>query len=139
LSEKTEKLESTLPAASSKAADKIVETVEIPLTERLQKAFDDAIAIKINQMNKQIDEAVKKASERIELEVEARLRAALGVVQDPEARLSDITKLRAELLALKGEKQQAPAATSKAGPESEKTEDPFDAFEKAATAEVKPQ
>jgi len=129
LSENQNKIEDTPPAANPKADG------DVGFVARIEKAFKEALNIKFKEVDRDIDARIKAQVEQLELESERKLRAALGVEEDPVVHQSDlVAAIRKAFLEFSGAKNQAPAATEKAGPAGNQPDDPFDALEKLAIA-----
>ena len=121
MSENQNKIEDTPPAANPKADG------DVGFVARIEKAF--------KEVDRDIDARIKAQVEQLELESERKLRAALGVEEDPVVHQSDlVAAIRKAFLEFSGAKNQAPAATEKAGPAGNQPDDPFDALEKLAIA-----
>ena len=141
LSENKPKTPVETPPAAPAPEQKADAKTEGDFIGRMQKAFDEALEIKLKAMEKKFDEMIEAKLGQLTLEAEKKLRASLGVEVDPVVHQSDLTTaLRKALVEMNGKKDQAPPATEKAGPQGDKKdEDPFEALEKAAIAEVTTQ
>ena len=132
MTDENKKLEDTPPAANNKADGG--KTEDLAFMGRLEKAFSEALEIKFKAMETKVNEMIDAKLGEVQIEAERKLRAALGVEKDPVVHHSDlVAALRKAALEANGGKNQAPAATDKAG-QNDKPEDPFEALEKAATA-----
>lgn len=95
-------------------------------TDRLQKAFDEALDLKLKAMEKRFDEMIDTKLKALEIEAEHALRKGLGVEADPVIHQSDLISAIRKASLENSEKTRAPAATEKASPDGNKTVDPID-------------
>ena len=116
------------PEEEPKPAETSAQATE-SFTGRLQKAFDEALDLKLKAMEKRFDEMIDTKLKALEIEAEQVLRKGLGVSKDTPLTTADMPKLiqAVRKAALeKTENERTPVGTEKAGPEGNKPEDPID-------------
>jgi len=101
---------------------------DIAFSQRLEKAFNEALELKLKGMEKKFDEMIDAKLKALEIEAEHVLRKGLGVEQDPVVHTSDlIREIRKATLA--NAEKTTPTSVEKAGPEGNKEpSSPFDAM-----------
>lgn len=95
-------------------------------TERLQKAFDEAITLKLSEMETKFNTMIETKLAALEIEAEQVLRKGLGVEQDPVIHKSDLIAAIRKATVENTEKQKATAASEKASPLGNIELDPID-------------
>jgi len=119
------KAEPAVPDATAKS--------DLTLEQRIMSVMQDVFDVKIKALEAKIDGKIDELLKSKEVEMEEALRKGFGLEQDPVVHKSDLIAAIRKAAVENTEKERGVAATEKAGPEGNKTEDPFDKMIKPFT------
>jgi hypothetical protein len=127
-----EKGECTMPTAAAEA-----KAIDFNLTQRIEHVIKEVVDKKLDALEKAIDLKIDTLLKGKEIEMEQALRKGFGLDNDPVIHQSDLVAAFRKAALENTEKQRAPAASEKAGPEGNLSEDPFEKMLKPFTEEKK--
>ena len=114
-----------------KTPDETTETakaLDFNLTQRIEAVIKDVFNLKIAALEKRMDNKIEELLKGKEVEMEQALRKGFGLDTDPVIHQSDlVSAIRKAALENAETGKRTPAPTEKAGPDGNKTADPFDA------------
>lgn len=115
--------------------EKAVTQNDLGFEQRMEKLMMEVFDAKFKAFETKIDTKLDDLLKTKEIEMEQALRKGFGLEQDPVIHKSDLIAAIRKAATENAEKERAPAATIKGGPDGNKPLDPFD--EAFAKFEVK--
>ena len=113
--------------------EETAKALDFNLTQRIENVIKDVFSLKIAALETRMDQKIEELLKGKEVEMEQALRKGFGLDTDPVIHQSDlVAAIRKAALDNADPTKRTPAPTQKAGPDGNKTADPFDtAVEKA--------
>lgn len=124
----TEQTKKESPPAS---LDKAVADGNLGFEQRMENLMKDVFDVKFKAFEAKIDTKLDELLKTKEVEMEQALRKGFGLETDPVIHKSDLVSALRKAAVEKTEKERAPVAEVKAGPEGNKPQDAIDEAFKA--------